>query len=137
MRISQSSTASPQINLPQRSPQQCQPQRPDFLAGFSPCFLPFRDTQQLFLHLISTPSRTPRYPPLIQFLLQSRNLLQALRTSNQRFHPLLLFIRQFDAVGFVACTSGAVGERRGGGWDVEGAGFDAGDLKERTGQLVT
>lgn len=74
-------------------------------------------------------SPTARYPPLIQLLLQPRDLLQALSVADERLHALLLGGGEFRAVGFAAGggTGGCGGavERRG---DVEGAGFDAGYL---------
>ena len=96
-------------------------------------FIPFAQTQNAqhahtlsFLHLIIKPSSL-RHPPVIQILFQPRNLLQALGVLDQLLHPLLLFLRQLDAVGFVGRAGGAVGEGGGGG-DVEGAGFNAHDL---------
>ena len=77
------------------------------------------------LHLIA-PSL--RHAPVVQFLLQPRNLLQALRVPDQPLHPLPLLLRQLDPICLVARAGAAVGEGRGG--DVEGAGFDAHDLSD-------
>ena len=79
--------------------------------------------QCLLLHLIPASKRTSRYPSLIQLLLQSRDLRQALSIPNQLFHSLLLLVRQLDA-GDLRTGRGAVDVR----WDVESASFDAHNL---------
>lgn len=71
------------------------------------------------------------YPPLIQLLLQPRNLLQALRIAYQLLHALLLLLRQLHPIRLIARRSAIRGCSAASGGDIEGVGFDAHDLRGR------
>lgn len=84
----------------------------------------------LLLHRLPAPG----YPPLIQLLLQTRDLPQTPRVPNQLLHPLLLLARQLHPVRLLArarAVRAGGAAAAGGARDVEGAGFEAQDLVVR------
>ena len=81
---------------------------------------------RLLVHLI--PSSASRYPAFVQFFLQPRNLLQALRIPYQGLYALLLLLRKLHPIAFVA-RNDAVGDSRDGR-DVKSARLDAHYLRK-------
>ena len=87
-----------------------------------------QDVKTSHLHLlipigVTSTEGTAGYPSLVQFLLESCNLLQALRLTDHLLHTLSLGIGQFDADSLVGLAS-----RGGGARGIERPGLDAHDL---------